>query len=47
MIYVDLKLQRVTKTGGETERGKEGSSQAIVQHEGGKDKKEGMRRLCA
>ena len=58
MIYIDLELQRVTKTGRETERGKEGRRQAIVlietRKEGGgrlccikEENKEGMRRLCA
>ncbi len=42
MIYVDLELQRVTKTGRETERGKEGRRQAIVLIE---TRKEGGRRL--
>jgi hypothetical protein len=58
MIHIDLELQRVTKTGRETERGKEGKRQAIVlietRKEGGRQlscmnegKMEGMRRLCA
>jgi hypothetical protein len=38
MIFIDLELQRVTKTGRETERGKEGMRQAIVLIETRKEK---------
>jgi|LauGreDrversion2_2_1035103.scaffolds.fasta_scaffold198473_1 hypothetical protein len=36
MMYIDMELQRVTKTGRETQRRKEGRRKAIILYEGRK-----------